>query len=164
MVSLDETLRAKGISSLLYKGRWKRITDRRLNGDGDMFIGAGVTEFGEATKSDIDLCAEIEALFGFVLGLNPQLETVPALGMWYNDYDHCFADNLWVRVGIPDIDAVFLVLSGTAKDISKGDKIKCVDGVWQRADTNDNFQMISKEDVTGVADTRKYFYARWVKN
>lgn len=162
-VALDETLITKGISTLLYKGTWKRIVDKMTNGS-DIFIGAAVTEAGESTHSDIDLCAEIEAILGFVLGINPQLETVPANGMWYNDYDNCFADNIWVRVGIPEHGAVFLVLSATGVTIAKGFKIKCVDGVWQQADTDDNYQMIAEEAVTGASNTRKYFYARWVKN
>jgi hypothetical protein len=59
---------------------------------------------------------------------------------------------------------VIFVCSGTAKTIARGAKIKCVDGVWEQADTNDNYQMIAEEAVTGVVNTRKYFYARWVKN
>ena len=59
---------------------------------------------------------------------------------------------------------VFLVLSETETTIAKGQKIKCVDGVWEPASTSDNYQMIAEEAVTAAADTRKYFYARWVKN
>ena len=43
------------------------------------------------------------------------------------------------------------------------DKIYCVDGVFTRAATNKNYQMICEEAVVGVAAVRKYFYARWVK-
>lgn len=162
-VALDQTLRTMEIKTLLYKGMWSEIVDRVCNG-ADIYIGAGVTEFAEATEADIGLCAEVEALLGFVIGLIPQLETIPALGMWFNDYDNPFANNTWVRVGIPKQGNVILILSDTNVDISKFNKIKCVDGVWQRADTNDNYQMIAIEDVVGAANTRVYFYGRWVKN
>jgi len=161
-VALNTTLIAHGISTLLYKGQWERVVDRKVNGT-DIFIGSAVTEDGE-TQPDIDLCAEIEAILGFVLGYVPQLETIDALGYYYRDYDVPFPDNSWVRVGIPKQGIVIFVCSGTAKTIGRGDKIKCVDGVWEAADTSDNYQMIAEEAVTGVANTRKYFYARWVKN
>lgn len=162
-VALGTTLIDLEISTLLYKGQWERVVDRLATGT-DIFIGAGVTEFAEAGHSDIDLCAEVEALFGFVLGYVPQLETIDSGGYYYRDYDNCFPDNSWLRIGIPKQGIDFLVLSGTAKTIAKGDKIKCVDGVWQRAVSNDNYQMLALEAVTAAANTRKYFYARWVKN
>jgi len=162
VVSLDTTLISHGISNLIYKGQWKRVVDRTVNGT-DIFIGAAVTEDGE-TQPDIDLCAEIEAILGFVLGYVPQLETIDSQGYYYRDEDHPFPDNSWVRVGIPEPEMVIFVCSGTEKTIGRGDKIKCVDGLWEKADTNDNYQMISKEDVTGAENTRKYFYATWVKN
>jgi len=161
--ALGTTLINLGIKTLLYKGQWAQIVDRVTNGT-DIFIGAGVTEFGEATAADVDLCAEVEALLGFVIGLAPQFETIPANGMWYNDYDNPFADGINIRVGIPQQECVILVLSETNTTIAKGNKLKCVDGVWKVADTNDNYQMIAQEAVTAAADTRKYFYARWVKN
>ena len=99
-VALGTTLINKAISTLVRKGQWERIVDRICNGS-DIFIGAGVTEKGEANTSDIDLCAEIEALLGFVLGYVPQLETIDSQGYYYRDYDNPFPDNSWVRVGIP---------------------------------------------------------------
>ena len=161
-VALNTTLIDHGISTLLYKGKWDRVVDRKVNGT-DIFIGAAVAEDGE-TQPDIDLCAEIEAILGFVLGYVPQLETIDADGYYYRDYDVPFPDNSWVHVGIPKQGMVIFVLSGTEKTIGRGDKIKCVDGVWEAADTSDNYQMIAREAVTGVANTRKYFYATWVKN
>ena len=161
--ALGTTLINLAISTLVRKGQWKRIVDRQVT-NSDIFIGAGVTEYGESGTSDIDLCAEIEALLGFVLGFVPQLETIDSQGYYYRDYDNPFVDNSWVRVGIPEQGMVILVLSATNTTIAKGDKLKCVDGVWSVADTNDNYQMIAEEAVTGAADTRKYFYARWVKN
>jgi len=162
-VALGTTLIDLAIKTLVRKGQWDRIVDRICNG-ADIFIGAGVTEFGEAGTSDIDLCGEVEALLGFVLGMVPQLETIDNQGYYYRDYDNPFVDNTWVRVGIPRQGMVILVLSETNTTIAKGNKLKCVDGVWQVADTNDNYQMIAEEAVTAAADTRKYFYARWVKN
>ena len=161
-VALNQTLRARGISTLLYKGMWERVVSRKTNGD-DIFIGAAVSEDGE-TQPDIDLCAEIEGILGFVLGLVSQLETIPSQGYFYNDEDHPFADGLWVHVGIPKQGIVFLVCSGTNKTWGRGDKLKCVDGLFERADTNDNYQMIAEEAVTGAPSTRKYSFARWVKN
>lgn len=160
--ALGTTLINLAIKSLLRNGMWADILDRTTNGT-DIFIGAGVTGHAE-TFPDIDLCAEIEALLGFVIGLAPQLETIPANGMWYNDYDNPFGDGIWVRVGVPQQNCVILVLSETNTTIAVNDKLKCVDGVWQKADTNDNYQMMAMEPVTAAANTRKYFYAKWVKN
>jgi len=162
-VSLSTTLIDLGIGSLVYKGQWARVVDRVTNGD-DIFIGAAVTEHGESGHADVDLCSEIEPILGFALGYVPQLETIDSQGYFYRDYDNPFPDNSNIRVGIPQQGMVFYVLSGTQKTIAKGDKIKCVDGVFETADTNDNYQMIAMEAVTGAANTRKYFLAMWVKN
>jgi hypothetical protein len=162
-VALSSTLRALAVKSLLYQGKWSSVVDRVTDGT-DIFIGMAVTEYGEGTHGDIDPCAEIEAILGFVIGLAHQLETIPAEGEWYNDFDVPFGDGINVRVGIPQQNCVILVLSETNTSIAKGAKIKCVDGVWETADTNDNYQMIALEGVTGAANTRKYFKARWVKN
>lgn len=161
-VALNTTLIDHGISTLLYKGQWERVVDRLTTGT-DIFIGAAVAEDAE-TQPDIDLCSEVEAILGFVLGYVPQLETIDSDGYYYRDEDNPFGDNKWVRVGIPKQGIVIFVCSGTEKTIGRGDKIKCVDGLWEAADTNDNYQMIAEEAVTGVSNTRKYFYARWVKN
>ena len=163
-VVLNATLRALEISTLIFKGQWARIVDRKTKAlSDDIFIGAGVTEHGEDSP-DIDLCSEVEPLLGFVIGLVPQLETIPALGPWFNDEDNPFAAELWIHVGCPSQAMVILVCSDTNKTINRGDKIKCVDGVWQKADTNDNYQMICEEPITAAGNTRKYFYATWVKN
>ena len=161
-VALGTTLINLGISTLIKKGNWARIEDGRINGS-DIFIGAAVTR-EEETFPDIDLCGEAEPIWGFVIGLNTSKHTLPDNGPFYNDYDNPFTDNYWVQVGIPEAPSIYLVLSGTAKTIGRGRKIKCVDGVFEHADTNDNYQMIAEEPVTGAANTRKYFYARFVKN
>lgn len=161
-VALNTTLISHGISTLLYKGQWERVVDRKTTGT-DIFIGAGVTDYGE-TQPDIDLCGEAEALLGFVLGYAPQLETIDSQGYYYRDYDHCFPDNSWVRVGIPKQGIVIFVLSDTQETIARGAPIKCIDGVFVDTSTREEYQMIAEEAVTGVASTRKYFYARWVKN
>lgn len=163
MVSLGTTLIGLAISTLLYKGQWERVVDRQCTGS-DIAIGMAVTEYGEAGQSDIDLCGENEAIFGFALQYMPQVETIDATGIFYRDYDHPFPDNSWIRVGVPKQGIDILVLSETNTTIAKGNKLKCVDGVFAVADTNDNFQMIALEAVTGASATRKYFYARWVKN
>lgn len=162
MVALGTTLIAKKIKTLVKFGGWDRIEDARTNGT-DIFIGAGVARVGE-TRPDIDLCAAIETLWGFVLGYNKQLNTIDSQGYYYRDYDNCFGDNKWVLVGIPKQSSVYLVLSETAETLAIGQKIYCVDGVFTKADTADNYQMIVEEAVTGVASVRKYFYARWVKS
>lgn len=161
--ALGTTLIDLDISTLVRKGDWKRVVDRITTGT-DIFIGAAVTEFGESTTSAIDLCAEVEAISGFVLGYMPQKNTIDSQGYYYRDYDNPFAASKWVRVGVPEPEMIILVLSETNTTIAKGNKLKCVDGVWQVADTNDNYQMIAEEAVTAAADTRKYFHARWVKN
>ena len=161
-VALNTTLIDLGISTLLYKGQWERVVDRKTTST-DIFIGAAVTEHGE-TQPDIDLSALTEAILGFVLGYVPQLETIDSLGYYYRDYDVPFPDNSWVRVGIPKQGLVILVLSATDETIGRGDMIKCVDGVWMTTASGEIYQMIAEEAVTGAAQTRKYFYARWVKN
>jgi len=162
MVSLGTTLINKGVKSLVKFGGFDRIEDAYTTGT-DIFIGAGITRFGE-TKPNIDLCAVVDALWGFVLGYNKQLNTIHANGYYFNDYDNPFAASKWVLVGIPRQQAVYLVLSETNTTIAIGDKINCVDGVFKVATTGDNYQMIAEEAVTATADTRKYFYARWVKS
>lgn len=162
MVALGTTLIDKKIKTLVKFGGWDRIEDARTNGD-DIFIGAGVSRFGE-TRPDIDLCARVEALWGFVIGYNTQLNTIDNEGYYYRDYDVPFADNKWVRVGIPKQSSVYLVLSETAETLAVNDKIYCTGGVFTKADTDDNYQMIVEEAVVGVAEVRKYFYARWVKS
>lgn len=161
-VALGTTLINKAIKTLIKYGGWERIEDAKTNGT-DIYIGAGVTRKGE-TKPDIDLCGEIEALWGFVLGYNRQLNTIDDEGYYYRDYDAPFANNKWVLVGIPRQNSVYLVLSATNTTIAIGNKLKCVDGVFEVADTDDNYQMIAEEAKTATANTRKYFYARWVKS
>lgn len=165
-VALNTTLINLGIHGLVKKGKWDRIEDGRTNGT-DIFIGAAVAR-EEETFPDIDLCGEAEPIWGFVTGLNTTRHTLPTVtsgsASWYNDYDNPFANDIWVRIGIPTAQMIILVLSGTNKTIGRGRKIKCVDGVFEHADTNDNYQMIAEEPVTGAANTRKYFYARFVKN
>ena len=161
-VALGTTLINLGIHTLLKTGAvWDRIEDARVNGE-DIFIGAIVTRKSE-TYPDIDLCGVYEAMFGIVIGLNTNKHTLPEQGAWYNDYDHCFADDKWVRVGIPSPQGVYLVLSDTDKTFTVGMKLKVVDGLLQKAYTADNFQFICEKAVTGAANTRKYFYARYVK-
>ena len=163
-VALDATLRTLAISTLIFKGQWARVTDRKTKAlSTDIFIGAAVTEHGESSP-DIDLCSEVEPIHGFVIGLVPQLETIPALGPWFNDEDNPFTAGLWIHVGVPRQGMVILVCSDTNKTINRGDKIKCVDGVWQQADTNDNYQMYCRQPIVAAPNTRKYFYAEWVKN
>lgn len=162
MVSLGTTLINLGVKTLVKYGGFQRIEDAYTTGS-DIFIGAGVTRFGE-TKPNIDLCAEVDALWGFVLGYNKQLNTIDSQGFFYRDYDNPFAASKWVLVGIPVPGNVYLVLSETNTTIAINDKLKCVDGVFAVADTNDNYQMIAEEAVVGASDTRKYFYARWVKS
>jgi hypothetical protein len=161
-VALGTTLIDLGIKTLVKFGGWDRIEDAYTTGT-DIFIGAGVTRFGE-TKPNIDLCAEVEVLWGFVLGYNKQLNTIDSQGYFYRDYDNPFVASKWVLVGIPKQSAVYLILSATNTTIAIADKLKCVDGVFAVADTNDNYQMIAEEAVTAAANTRKYFYARWVKS
>ena len=161
-VALNTTLVSHGISTLLFKGQWERVVDRVVNGS-DIFIGAGVTDYGE-TQPDIDLCGEAEGLLGFVLGYVPQLETIHSNGYYHNDYDNPFADNSWVRVGIPKQGLVIFVLSATQETVARGATLKCIDGIWHTTTTREEYQMIAEEAVTGAINTRKYFYARWVKN
>ena len=161
-VALGTTLIDLSIDTLLKKGVYKRIEDGLTNGT-DIAIGMLVTRFGE-TFPDIDLCAVIEAIFGQVVGINTSKHPVHANGPWYNDYDNPYANDIWVRVGILEPEAIYLVLSETNTTIAVGNKLKCVDGVLAVADTADNYQFIANSPVTGAGNVRKYFYATFVKN
>ena len=161
-VALGTTLVDLSIDTLLKKGVYVRTEDGRTNGT-DIFIGALVTRFGE-TFPDIDLCAVIEAIFGQVVGINTSKHLVHENGPWYNDYDNPYGDDKWVRIGILQPEAIYLVLSETNTTIAVFDKLKCVDGVLAIADTADNFQFIANTPVTGAGNVRKYFYATFVKN
>lgn len=163
MVSLGTTLINLKIATLVKFGGWDRIEDGYTGQGTDVFIGAGITRKGE-DKPNIDLCAEFEMLWGFVLGYVKQLNTIDPQGYYYRDYDVPFEASKWVLIGIPKQSSVYLVLSETEETLVVGDKIICKDGVFTEAATADDFQMIVEEPVTGVADTRKYFYARWVKS
>ena len=161
-VALGTTLIAKKIHNLDKEGGWQRI-EPAITTSTDIFIGAGVTRKG-MTGQYIDLCAETEALLGFVLGYNTALETIDDEGYYYRDYDNPFISAKNVLVGVPKHGGIYLILSGTQKTIALFDRINCVDGVWEACATSDNFQMIAEEAVAGASNVRKYFYARWVKN
>lgn len=161
-VALGTTLINLSIDTLLKKGVYVRTEDAKTTST-DIFIGALVTRFGE-TFPDIDLCAEIEAIFGQVVGINTSKHLVHENGPWYNDYDNPYGNDKWVRVGILQPEAIYLVLSETNTTIVVGNKLKNKDGVLKLADTSDNFQFIANSAVTGAGNTRKYFYATFVKN
>ena len=163
MVALGTTLIDKKIKTLVKFGGWDRIEDGYTYEGEDIFIGAGVCRFGE-TRPNIDLCAMNEALWGFVLGYNRQLNTIDPQGYYYRDYDNPFGSSKWVLVGIPKQSSVYLVLSETEETLAVNDKIYCKDGVFTKAASGHNYQMICEEAVTGVGNVRKYFYARWVKS
>jgi hypothetical protein len=160
-VALGTTLIDLGIHNLDKEGGWQRIEEGKTTGT-DNFIGAAVTRRRE-TAPNIDLCGEQEAIFGFILGYTQDANnTVDSQGYYYRDYDAPFAAGKWVFIGIPKQGGIYLVLSDTNKTFALDMKLKCVDGVWQEADTNDNFQMQCEQAITGAANTRKYFYAKWV--
>lgn len=161
-VALGTTLLALNIHNLDKEGGFQRI-EPGITTSTDIFIGAGVTRRG-LTGMYIDLCAEIEALLGFVLGYNTAKETVDDEGYYYRDYDNPFTSGKHVLIGIPKQGGKYLILSETNETIELFEKLKCVDGVWKVADTADNYQMIAEEAVTGAGNVRKYFYGTWVKN
>lgn len=161
-VALGTTLIDLKIHTLIKKGEYERIEDGRCNGS-DIAIGMLVSRHAE-TFPDIDLAAEIESIFGQVIGLNTSKHTLPDEGPWYNDYDNPFTDNYWVRVGILKPKSIYLLLSETNTTIARGDKLKNADGVLKLADTSDRYQFTAEEPVTGAADTRNYFYARFEGN
>ena len=163
MVDLGTTLIDMKIKTLVKFGGWDRIEDGYTDNQTTIFIGAGVCRFGE-TRPNIDLCAMNEALWGFVLGYVKQLNTIDPQGYYYRDYDHPFGASKWVNVGIPKQSSVYLVLSETAETLSVNDKIYCTAGVFTKAASGHNYQMIVEEPVVGVGGIRKYFYARWVKS
>jgi len=160
-VALGTTLLNLGIHNLDKEGGWQRWEEGKTTGT-DMFIGAGVTRRRE-TKPNIDLCAEQEALLGILLGYTGHKDnTIPTQGYYYNDYDNPFVAGKWVFIGIPKQGGIYLILSATNVTLLEGMKLKCVDGVFQEADTNDNYQMTCEQAITAAVNTRKYFYGRWV--
>jgi len=160
-VVLGTTLINLNIHSLDKESGFQRVEEGKTTGT-DMFIGAGVTRRRE-TSPNIDLCAEQEGLLGILLGYaNHKDNTIPTEGYYYNDYDVPFAAAKWVLIGIPKQGGIYLVLSETNVTLQEGMKLKCVDGVFSEADTNDNYQMTCEQAITGAVNTRKYFYARWV--
>lgn len=167
-VALDETLIAKGISTLLKKSEYERIEDAQTTGT-DLFIGAIVTRYGE-TFPGVDLSGESEGMLGQIIGLNGSKEEIPSQGPWYNDFDVPFAATLWVRIGILKPQGVYLILSETNITIAVGDLLKVVDGVVAIAATiattptvPEHYQFTAEEPVAAAADTRKYFYGRFAK-
>jgi len=159
---LRESLLSLGISTTLKHGQWERVYDKKCNGNG-IFIGAGVTIYGE-NEQDIDLCGEGESLFGFVMGCCPQLEQIPSEGYFYNDFDNPFYDNQYVQVGSPTIGNVCLVVSRIGVSFRVGDKLKCVDGMFEVVQPDDEYQMVAMESVNGYPNTCKYFYAKYIGN
>jgi len=163
-VALDQTLIAAGIHQLEKEEGFMRVEEGKTTGTGTsrQFIGAGVSRFGQ-TSPNIHLCGENEPLWGIVIGLTNK-ETIPEQGSFYNDYDQPYASGKWVSIGIMKPGGIYLVLSGTNTTWAIDNKLKCVDGVFTLADTNDNYQMVAEQTLTGASDTRKYGYARFVKN
>lgn len=157
-VALDQTLIAKAIASLVVKGGNGRVIDRKTTGT-DIFIGAGVTDKGEANAEDIDLCAAGESLLGYVLGLS-HWEEIPTQGYFYNDYDHPFAAGLWVKVYVPDKNDELYILSETNTAIALGDKIVIAGGVGLVKTTETYEHGIAMEAKAAAGDTRKYFLMR----
>lgn len=144
------------------KDGWFRIIDRRVNGT-DIFIGAIVTDEGE-TFPDVDLCSEDQVMTGIVIGENPTKHTLHANGPMYHDYDQCFDNNTWIRVGVPKAQGRYLVLSETNTTITRGQPLEVVTGVLKVATTGDNYRFIAEEAVTGASNTRKYLWARFIQS
>lgn len=166
-VVLDETLIAKGISTLLKKGKYVRIEDGRINGV-DVFLGALVTRYGE-TFPDIALCGDGEGILGQVIGINTSKHLVHEDGPWYNDFDNPYANDTWVRIGIFESQGIYLVLSETNITVAVNDKLKVVTGVLAIATTiattptvPEHYQFLANEPKAAAADTRKYLYVTFV--
>lgn len=161
-VALGTTLIDLNIHNLDKEGGWQRIEEGLTTG-ADIFIGAGVTRRRAGGSRQIDLCGEQEALFGFVLGYTQNASnTIDTQGYYYRDYDAPFAAAKEVFIGVPKQGGIYLILSETNVTLALDMKLKCVDGVWSEADTNDNFQMMCEQAITAAANTRKYFYGKWV--
>jgi len=167
-VALGTTLINLGTATLIEKDEYARIEDGRVNGDDECFIGQLVTRYGQ-TFPDIVGCDEGEFLTGLLTGLNTTRHTLPNVTSgnpaFYNDYDHMFDDNTYIRIGILKSQGVYLVLSETNKTFTVGQGLKVVDGgVLAGATSGDVVSFICEEPVTGAENTRKYFRARFVKN
>jgi hypothetical protein len=165
-VVLGTTLLDLSIHNLDKEEGFQRIEEGKTTGTttARQFIGALVSRFGQ-TSPNIHLCAEVEALTGLLLGYNGDKDnTIPSQGYYYNDYDQPFVSGKWIWIGIMKPGGIYLCLSATNITIAIDNKMKCVDGVLAIADTNDNYQFIAEQVQTKAANTRKYFYARFVKN
>lgn len=127
-----------------------------------IFIGAIVTKSGQ-DRPKCALCEEDQAPAGIVEGYTNRNEPNQTYGYWYNDYDNMFASGVFVIVGSYIPGQILWVCSATNEDIDRGAYLKIVDGVLESAGTGDDFAFKAEEDVTGTADTRKYFRASVVK-
>lgn len=167
-VALGTTLINLKTATLIEKAEYDRIEDGRVNGDDECFIGQLVTRYNQ-TFPDIVGCDEGQLITGLLIGLNTTRHTLPNVTSgnpaFYNDYDNMFDDNTYIRIGIMKSQGVYLVLSDTNKTFTVGMGLKVVDGgVLAEATSGDVINFICEEAVTGAANTRKYFRARFIKN
>jgi len=165
-VALGSTLITLGISTLTEKGGWQRIEEGRVNGSNEVFIGGIVTRT-EQTFPDIRGADEDDTIAGICIGLNTTRANLPNVtsgnAAFYNDFDNPFADNDYVRFGVPEHGGVYLVLSETNTTIKVGDPLMVTTaGVLKVASTGDDISFIAEEAVTGASNTKKYFRARFV--
>lgn len=162
--ALGTTLIDLDVSALDQDG-YNKIWTRRTAAS-TLFLGAIVTG-QDQTFPDIVLAGEDDPILGHLVKLDTSKHTLPNVtsgnASFYNDYDNCFSDNVFVLVGQMKVGGLYLILSGTNKTFAMDDPLKIVDGVADLATTGDIVSFISKEVVTGASNTRKYFWAEYVR-
>jgi len=163
-VALDTNLRDKADfkHNLVVEGPDFSRREEGKTATATIFIGAIVTKTSRA-QPIVGLCSTYQMVAGIVEGYTNRDEPDQDEGYWYQDYDVPFAINKYVVVCQLVPGQILWVCSGTQKTIKRGEPLKIVDGVLEAATTGDDIYFVSEEDVTGVANTRKYFRAKVVK-
>jgi len=159
-MALDTELTALGVKKIVFKGEaeGRIIACKCSSGSDDMFLGAAVTRHGETVNTpEIDLCAEDEALMGFIIGLvHPD-----AYDPMYHTPTYPFTDGDLVWVFMPKSGAVIWVCSETASAITQGEHIEPIAGEMGLADTGaGGFDYYAEDAVAGAGSTEYYYRVR----
>ena len=163
-----------GTLSARLKSKTNSVWRRRINGNeksvrangSDLFLGAGVTGFGE-TAPDVDLCGEDEQLSGIIVG---NAEGATNLN---NDADNPFDDNVNLKMGIPTVSEEVYLTSKAGSTVTKGKIVQCDGGFFEDSDFNVNesaanvpyagsLMLQALESVTGVSGIEYIFLAKRV--
>ena len=150
------------------------IWNRRINGSevdvrangSDLFLGAGVTEYGE-TSPDVDLCAEDEQMSGIICASSDDATNLD------KDSDDTFADNTNLKMAVPQSSEEVYVCAKTGVTVTKDKLIQCDGGFFEDTDFTAaesaanvpyaaSMMLQAKQAITGVSGLEAYFLAKRV--